>query len=175
MVLKWGYDIFAIDDNLATAFDIVLEICRKWRHRQAIIIWRSAIEEAGLNWEEYLAREKALHAKRSRCDYLGARDYYWSLQMQRDYWLSYEWEDESRERLFWNPEKLDFDPLEGSDGTYAPCISELERSGICYESDKRDVSLEPETKRSSIAPLVFVFFACLIFWAGLFSMMKYQM
>lgn len=95
--------------------------------------------------------------------------------MQRDYWLSYEWEDESRERLFWNPEKLDFDPLEGSDGTYAPCISELERSGICYESDRRDVSLEPETKRSSIAPLVFMFFACLIFWAGLFSMIKYQM
>lgn len=160
MVMKWDYDISAVDDNLATAFDIVLEICRKWRYRKAITIWRGAIEEAGLDWNEYLAREKALHAKRRRSEYLGARDYYWSLQMQRDYWLSNEWEDESRERLFWNPDKLDFDPLEDSGGTYAPSISELEKRKLYSEGVDKEVGFNSSTKRCLFCSLIFLFSVC---------------
>lgn len=127
LVLKRGYDLSAIDDNLATAFDIVLEICRKWRYHRAITIWKAALEEAGIIWEEYICSERDLHAKRKRSEYLGGRDYYWSLQLQMDYWLSGEWEEEARERLFWNAERMDFDPVENSGGTYVPTAVELER------------------------------------------------
>jgi len=122
LVLNFGSDLYALDDNLVTALDIVLEICRKWRYRKGLSIWRAAIEDFGIDWEEYLAKEISLHSERSRIDYGGARDYYWSLEMQKDYWLSHEWEEEAQERLFWNPARLDFDPLKNSGGTYAPSL-----------------------------------------------------
>lgn len=127
LVLAWGSDLYALDDNLVTALDVVLEICRKWRYRNGLSIWRAAIEDHGIDWEEYLAKEKSLHSKRSRVDYGGARDYYWSLEMQRDYWLSHDWEVEAQERFFWNPKRLDFDPLEHSGGTDAPSLRSLPR------------------------------------------------
>lgn len=121
-----GYNVSAVDDNLATAFDIALELCRKWRYRKVLTIWRAGIEGAGLDWDEYISNEKALHSIRKRSEYLGARDYYWSLQVQMDYWLSDEWEEEEKERLFWNPERFDFDPVEGGSDAYIPSITELE-------------------------------------------------
>ena len=129
LVLAGGSHLHAVDDNLVTALDIVLEICRKWRYRKGLSIWRAAIEEAGNDWEVYLAKEKSMHSERSRVDYGGARDYYWSLKMQKDYWLSHDWEEEAQERLFWNPERLDFDPLKDSGGTYAPSLRSCRAKG----------------------------------------------
>jgi hypothetical protein len=129
LVLAFRSNLYAVDDNLVTALDIVLEICRKWRYRKGLSIWRAAIEEAGVDWEEYLAKEKSLHSDRSRVDYGGARDYYWSLEMQKDYWFSHDWEEEAQERLFWNPERLDFDPVKHSGGTYAPSLKSCHAKG----------------------------------------------
>lgn len=68
--------------------------------------------------------------------------------MQMDYWLSDEWEEEARERLFWNAEKLDFDPVENVGGTYVPAFTELENRKLLSARSKAN------RKRLEILPLL---------------------
>src|SRR5438876_607490 len=95
---------------MVTPFDIILEASRKWRYRQGQQIWKNALESYGVNWEMYLAEEYNPHSRRTRAEFLSFKDYYWSLHQQRQYWLSEEWEEEAEERLFWDPETMDFQP-----------------------------------------------------------------
>jgi hypothetical protein len=109
LLLSHGVHLHTVDDQGATPLDLLLEMVRRWRCRKILTIWREALTEHGIDWQEYLDTEAAMH--KSKDCYSSAQDYYWSMQLQRDYWLSEEWEDESELRHFWNPETLDWDPI----------------------------------------------------------------
>lgn len=98
LLLQPGADVHMLDDQDATPFDYVLEVVRKFRHRKALHLWRDVLESCGLDWETS-QKEKEIHASRRFKDYPCAREYYCSLQQQKDFWLSDEWVDESGEAL----------------------------------------------------------------------------
>jgi hypothetical protein len=110
LLVNRGAYLYALDDNGITPLDSVLEITRKWRYRKTLKIWRKALESCGIDWESYLKKEYDIHECRTLEEFLGFKDYYWSLHQQRQYWLSEDWEEESEERLFWDPDSLDFLP-----------------------------------------------------------------
>ena len=120
LLLQAGANIHVLDDQDCTPFDYLLEIVRKFRHRKGLRIWSEVLEACGIDWEEFLNEEKKIHASRRREDYPAARDYYWSLQQQRDYWLSNKWKEESEERFFWDPHIMDYLPPCAVPGRYAP-------------------------------------------------------
>jgi hypothetical protein len=120
LLLRAGADIHVLDDQDCTPFDYLLEVVRKFRHRKGLRIWREALEACGIYWEEFLEEEKKIHTSRCREDYPAACDYYWSLQQQRDYWLSDKWKEESEERFFWDPHIMDYLPPYAVPGRYTP-------------------------------------------------------
>lgn len=110
LLIQSGAFIHVQDDQDCTPFDYVLELVRKFRYRRALHLWRGALEMCGIDWHEFLDREKEIHASRRREDYPAASDYYFSLQQQRDFWLSDQWEEEAEERFFWDPRIMDYLP-----------------------------------------------------------------
>lgn len=125
LILQSGADVHVLDDQDATPFDYVLEVVRKFRHRRTLHLWRAALKACDIDWELFLQKEKDIHANRRLEDYPCARNYYWSLQQQKDFWLSDKWVDESEERFFWNSSTMDYLPPGAAPGRYKREVSEV--------------------------------------------------